>query len=108
MKKCFSLAMVLLIAMFLLAACKKKSGDGGSTPPAADNSGGTPAVTAPQEPVTTAPLEPVTAANDQVTYDRVIYDDNGMKVTLTGYQHEPGSSYISKGHYWYFTIEIIK
>ena len=97
MKKILALGLVLMLVLSLLTACGGNSG-GSSTAnsaPTASNSGGNDS-----KPASTAAQE-----SETVEYDQVIYDDNGMKVTLTGYKHEAGSEYISEGHYWYFTIE---
>lgn len=84
--------LVLILAISLLTACSDSN-----APPASDNGddGGNP-----KETAANAAQEPVT-----VGYDQVIYDDNGMKVTLTGYKREPASSYSSGAFYWFFTVE---
>ena len=100
MKRILTLALLFIMSVSLLSACGD-SGNGGSsgntgenTPQASGNSGSS-------KPTNNAAQESVA-----VEYDQVIYDDNDMKVTLTGYKYEP-YSYMPDAdyHYWYFTVE---
>jgi len=107
MKKVLTLTLVLALTLSLLTACGGGSGNsntpgGGNNsttnPPASDSGGST------DTPSSTPAKEP----SGRVDYDQVLLDANGVKVTLTGYEHKEEvwsrtESYFY--HYYYFTIE---
>ena len=96
MKRMLILALVFIMSVSLLSACggSGNGNTGGNTSPVSDSGGN-------GERTNDSAQESV-----DVEYNQVIYDDNDMKVTLTGYEYET-SSYMPEAdfHYWYFTVE---
>ena len=100
MKRILIIALVLIMSVSLLSACGD-SGNGGSSGNTGGNASQASGNSGSSKPTNNAAQESVA-----VEYDQVIYDDNDMKVTLTGYNYET-SAYMPDAdfHHWYFTVE---
>ena len=96
MKKLTALTLVMALAFTLLTACNDSTTPGnssGSTPPASDSSGG--------NSPTNTPAQNGSVSHD---YDQVVFEGEGLKITVTGYYFGT-NKFGSLTHSFYYTVE---